>query len=329
MTMPRVLIGPYLLRNQPGRFRDILTDAGFEPVDPVGDFALSTEELRPHLPAIDAMIAGGERMTRDLFQIAPKLRVIARAGVGYDLIDLAAATAHRVAVTITPGANQESVAEQTMALLLALARRIVPNDRVIHAGGWDRALVTPVRGMTLGLIGMGRIGRAVAVRALAFRMRVVAFDTVVHEEFDARHGIDRLPLDQLLATSDVVSLHVPLTSATRGMVDRDFLARMRPGSYLVNTSRGGLVVEADLSAALRLGHLAGAGLDVLNHEPPEPDNPLLGLPNVVLCPHIAGTDTQSMRDMAELAAQTIVDLRRNRWPAECAVNPELCDGWQW
>jgi len=329
MTMPRVLIGPYLLRKQPGRFREILTDAGFELVDPEGDFALTYDQLRPHLPRIDALLAGGERMTPDLFDLAPKLRVIARTGVGYDLIDMAAATAHRVAVTITPGTNQDSVAEQTWALLLALARRIVPNDRVIHGGGWDRALVTPVRGMTLGLVGMGRIGRAVALRARAFRVRVVAFDTIVDAEFDATQGIERMSLDLLLACSDVVSLHVPLTEVTRGMVNRDFLAQMQPGSYLINTSRGGLVVEADLRDALRAGHLAGAGLDVLNHEPPEPGNPLLGLLNVILCPHIAGTDTQSMRDMAELAASTIVELHQNRWPVDCVVNSELRGGWRW
>ncbi len=165
------------------------------------------------------MIAGGERMTSELFEQALRLRVIARAGVGYDLIDLSAATSHRVAVTITPGTNQESVAEQTLALILALARRIVVNDRIIHAGGWDRQLVNPVRGKTLGLIGMGRIGRAVAVRAQAFRMRLVAFDTVFDAEFDHRHGIERLSLDELVACSDMVSLHVPLTDATRGMVE--------------------------------------------------------------------------------------------------------------
>ncbi len=136
--MPSVLIGPYLLRNAPGRFRDILTEAGFEPIDPEGGFALSRDEIIPYLPEIDAMIAGGERMTSDLFAMAPRLRAIARAGVGYDLIDVPAATEHRVAVTITPGTNQESVAEQTFALILALARRIVANDRIIHAGGWDR-----------------------------------------------------------------------------------------------------------------------------------------------------------------------------------------------
>ena len=210
-----------------------------------------------------------------------------------------------------------------------MPRRIVHNDRVIHSGGWDRALVTPVRGMTLGLVGMGRIGRAVALRAPAFQVRVVAFDTFVDADFDQRHGIKRVSLEELLACSDVVSLHVPLTDATRGMVNRDFLAKMKPGSYLINTARGGLVVEVDLRDALRTGHLAGAGLDVMSKEPPDADNPLLGLPNVILCPHIAGTDLQSMRDMADLAAATIVELSQNRWPADCVVNSELREGWKW
>ena len=327
--MPRVLIGPYLLRAQPGRFRDILSDAGFEVVDPQGDFSLTREQLEPFLGSIDALIAGGERMSRDLFPLAPKLRVIARTGVGYDLIDVEAATAHKVAVTITPGTNQDSVAEQTWALLLALPRRIVHNDRVIHGGGWDRALVRPVRGMTLGLVGMGRIGRAVAMRAPGFQVRVVAFDTISDADFDQRHGIKRLSLDELLACSDVVSLHVPLNDETRGMVNRHFLSRMKPGSYLINTARGGLVVETDLRDAVNSGHLAGAGLDVMAKEPPDPDCPLLGVPNIILCPHIAGTDLQSMSDMADLAASTIVELSRNHWPAECVVNSELRDGWNW
>jgi phosphoglycerate dehydrogenase-like enzyme len=327
--MPSVLICPYLLRRAPGRFRDILTEAGFDPIDPDGGPALSREELLPFLPRIDAMIAGGERMSPELFALAPRLRAIARTGVGYDLLDLAAAAEHRVAVTITPGTNQESVAEQTMALLLALARRIPSNDRLIHEGGWDRSLVTPVRGMTLGLVGMGRIGRAVAVRAKAFRMNLVAFDTVLDAEFDREWGIRRLPLDELLGCSDVVSLHLPLADSTRGMVNREFLRRMRPGSFLINTARGGLVVEADLREALISSHLAGAGLDVLNHEPPEPGNPLVGLPNVVLSPHIAGTDLESMREMAEMAAASIVELYHDRWPSGCVVNQELREGWAW
>ena len=203
------------------------------------------------------------------------------------------------------------------------------NDRVIHGGGWDRALVKPVRGMTLGLVGMGRIGRAVAMRAPGFQVRVVAFDSIVDADFDQRHGIKRLSLDELLACSDVVSLHLPLNDETRGMVNRHFLSKMKPGSYLINTARGGLVVESDLRDAVNSGHLAGAGLDVMAKEPPDPDCPLLGVPNIILCPHIAGTDLQSMRDMADLAASTIVELSRNRWPAECVVNSDLRDGWKW
>ncbi len=327
--MPSVLIGPYLLRNAPGRFRDILTEAGFEVIDPQGGPALSRDELLPYLPRIDALVAGGERMTPELFDLAPRLRAIARTGVGYDLIDLQAAAKHRVAVTITPGTNQDSVAEQTFALILALARRIPANDRLIHAGGWDRTLVAPVRGKTLGLIGMGRIGRAVALRASAFLMNLIAFDTIADAEFDRQHSIRRVSLDELVATADYISLHLPLTEKTRGMVNRDFLGRMRPGSYLINTARGGLVIETDLRDALVSGHLAGAGLDVLNHEPPEKGNVLLGLPNVVISPHIAGTDIESMREMAEMASATIVDLYHNQWPADRVVNQELRDGWIW
>ena len=176
---------------------------------------------------------------------------------------------------------------------------------------------------------MGRIGRAVAMRAPGFQVRVVAFDTIVDADFDQRHGIKRMSLDLLLECSDVVSLHVPLNDATRGMVSREFLAKMKRGSYLINTARGGLVVETDLRDAVQSGHLAGAGLDVMAKEPPDRDCPLLGVPNIILCPHIAGTDLQSMSDMADLAASTIVELSQNRWPAECVVNSDLREAWKW
>jgi phosphoglycerate dehydrogenase-like enzyme len=327
--MPTVLVGPYLLRNQPGPFRTILLDSGFELIDPDGELALTHDELLTYLPRADAMLAGGERLTPDVLAIAPWLRVIARTGVGYDLIDVAAASSRNVVVTITPGTNQDSVAEQTFGLLLALCRSIVANDRKIHAGGWDRNLVSPVRSKTLGLIGLGRIGQAVALRAIAFGMNVVTHDLYADPQFVAAHQIERVDLADLLELSDIVSLHIPLSDATRGMVDRTFLAKMKPGSMLINTARGGLVIEADLRDSLVSGHLSGAGLDVLNQEPPEPGNPLLGLRNVVLSPHIAGTDTQSMSDMAELAARTIVDLYHNRWPSSCVVNPEIQPGWRW
>lgn len=159
--MPSILIGSSLLRNQPGPFRKILSDAGFELIDPEGDFALTHEQLQSYLPRADAMLAGGERLTADLFEQAPWLRVVARTGVGYDLIDLKAATSRNIVVTITPGTNYDSVAEQTFALILALSRNIVSNDRAIHAKGWDRRLVAPVRGQDAGAdrSGANRPGR--------------------------------------------------------------------------------------------------------------------------------------------------------------------------
>lgn len=328
--MPTVLISPGPLRGKPGSFREILRAAGFDEfIDPEGDHTLTEAELRATLPRSDAMLAGSERITPELLDLAPRLRVIARTGVGYDAVDVPAATARRIPVVITPGTNQESVAEQAFALLLGLSRDLVNNDRQIKAGGWSRVLPQPLRGKTLGLLGLGRIGRAVATRGVAFGMRVVAFDPLVDPEFDSRYGITRLGFDELLAESDVVSLHLPLDAASRGVINRDTLARMRPGAFLLNTARGGLVVEADLYEALKSGRLAGAGLDVLNQEPAEPGNPLLTLPNVILSPHLGGIDTKGMADMADMAAGCIASLKQGRWPAGAVVNDELAEGWTW
>lgn len=327
--MPNVLILPEPLRQKDGPFREILEGAGFRCIDlPPGPTATEAE-LREVLPGADALLAGGERFTAEVLDLAPRLRVIARTGVGYDAIDVDAATDRRVAIAITPGTNHESVAEQMFSLLLALTRDIIVNDRKIRDGGWTRKLVQPIRGKTLGLLGLGRIGRAVATRALAFGMKVIAYDPLADPDFDTRHGIVRRVLEDVLAESDVLSLHLPLVPATRGLIRRETLALMRPGSILINTSRGGLVVEADLAESLASGHLAGAGLDVFNHEPLEPGNPLVGLPNVVLSPHLGGIDTKGMADMAELAARCVVSLHQGQWPAGCIVNDELAAGWQW
>lgn len=327
--MPTVLITPEPLRDRPGSYREIFAAAGFQCVDFRGEQVPSEASLRAILPEVDAMVAGSERITSAVLDAAPRLRVIARTGVGYDAVDVVAATARNIAVVITPGTNQESVAEQAFALLLSLTRSIVKNDQSIHQGGWDRTLVQPLRGKTLGLVGLGRIGRAMATRALAFGMRVLAYDPVADPDFDTRHGITRGPFEELLASADVISLHIPLTAETQGLINARTLARMRPGSYLINTSRGGLIVEADLAASLTAGHLAGAGLDVLNTEPPDPNNPLLTAPNVVISPHMGGIDVKSMADMAELAAKCVVSLHQNVWPADCIVNRELANGWKW
>ena len=203
--MPNVLIGSGPIRNLPGNFRDLLMQEGFTPVDWPGQFPLTLEDYRTVLPEIDAIIAGGEPLTADLIAASPRLRVVARTGVGYDAIHLPAANAHSIAVTITPGTNQESVAEQAFGLLLGLTRRIAENDRIIRAGGWDRSVVAPLRDRTIGLVGLGRIGRAMVPRAQAFGMKVVGFDPFPDASFIASSGITHLPLPELLAISDFVS----------------------------------------------------------------------------------------------------------------------------
>jgi phosphoglycerate dehydrogenase-like enzyme len=328
--MATVLIAPVPLRRQPGAFREILHAGGFdELIEPPGEDTLTEAELRAVLPRTDAMLCGGEKVTAELLDLAPRLRAIARTGVGYDLIDIPAATARGIPVLITPGTNQESVAEHTFALLLALTREIVSYDVIIKAGGWRKGLPEPIRGKTLGLVGLGRIGRAVATRGVAFGMKIVAFDPISDPEFDASHGVTRLGFEDLLAASDVVSLHVPLLPETRNLINGATLVRMRPGSILLNTARGGLVDEVALVDALRSGQIAGAGLDVLNDEPPLPNNPLLTLSNVVLSPHLGGIDTKGMSDMADMSASSIVALKEGRWPYGCVVNDEIKEGWRW
>jgi D-3-phosphoglycerate dehydrogenase / 2-oxoglutarate reductase len=327
--MPNILIMPTPLRHRPGRYRELLGQAGFTPIDPPGTGKLSEADLRTALPESDALLAWGGPVTAEMIARAPRLRVIARAGAGYDAVDLAAATARQIAVAVTPGANAESVAEHVFALLLALTRNVLGNDQSIRAGGWDRKAVRPLRGTTLGVVGLGRSGWAVARRALAFGMRVVAAGRHAEDVPDPGPGIAWRALEDLLAESDVVSLHLPLTAATRGLFDRRAFARMRPGALFINTARGGLVIEADLIESLTTGHLAGAGLDVQASEPPGPGNPLLTLPNVVLSPHIAGVDMAALDDMAERASRCVIDLYRERWPEGCVLNEGLRPSWRW
>lgn len=327
--MPNVLIMPTPLRHRPGKYREVLAEAGFTPFDPPGFHRLLENDLVDAVSEVEAILAGGDPLTERVIRSAPRLRVIARAGVGFESVDLNAATARNIPVAITPGANHESVAEHTLMMILALNRNALGNDRMIRNGGWDRIAVRPLRGMTLGIVGLGRIGRAVAVRARALGMRVVAFDRHDDPEFDQRHGIDRLGFESLLASSNVVSLNLPLSDATRGMFDRRAFSLMRPDAIFVNTSRGGLVVEEDLHEALVSGKLAAAGLDVMLSEPPDRSNPLLGLPNVLFSPHIAGVDTAALDDMAEQAARIIIDLHQGRWPENCVVNHDVKASWEW
>src|SRR5262245_48317375 len=199
--MPRVLIAAAILAELDRPFLHLPRDAGFEVVFPRERKQLTEADLLLELPGVTASLAGVEPYTRRVIEARPGLRVIARNGVGYDAVDTNAATEHGVAVTVTPGANQESVAEHTFALMLTLARSVVPQNSVLHAGGWRRESGVPLRGRTLGLVGLGRIGREVALRAAAFRMRVLAHEPYPDTQFVSQHQISLVPLDQLLAES--------------------------------------------------------------------------------------------------------------------------------
>ena len=321
MSLPEVLIGATTLPCE-GPYVDILHQAGLTPVFTGSSQQLTEEELLHWLPGKVAALAGSEPYTRRVLQACPQLRVIARVGVGYDAVDLDAASELGIVVTIAPGANHDAVAEHVYALMLALAKEVARQDRLLRQGVWSRRNTLAIRGATLGIVGLGRIGKAVAQRAAAFQLRVLAYEPYPDLDFVARHQVRLCSLEELLAQSDWVSLHLPLTPQTRHLVNRHTLALMKPGAFLLNTARGGLVCEQDLIEALRSGRLAGAGLDVFENEPCL-DSPLFRMDNVVLTPHTAGIDQRSAMDMAVLAAQAVVRLGRGDWPQEWVVNPQV------
>jgi phosphoglycerate dehydrogenase-like enzyme len=327
--MSKVVITPAVFFRVPGPYVKLLQESGFEVGYPPHPDLKTAAETVSELKGAAAVIAGGEYFTEEVLSQLPDLRVIARAGVGYDRVDVAAATRHNVAVTITPTANHECVAEHTLALLLALTRNVVGHHHDVHVGNWKRRVMLPLRGKTLGLIGLGRIGRSVAIRAAAFRLKILAYEKFPDYDFVRAHGIELVDIPPLLAQSDYVSLHVPLNDETHGLINQASLAKMKPGSFLVNTARGGLVVEKDLHAALKSGHLAGAALDVFEEEPTPVGNPLLQLDNVVATPHLAGGDTQSNEDMATESAQNIIALAQGGWPAASIVNPAIKPTFRW
>ena len=328
--MAVVVITPAVFYRVAGPYVRMLEEAGFTVRYPERPNPASDAEMVEALRGAVAVIAGGgDPLGETVISQVPELRVIARAGVGYDRVNVPAATARRIAVTITPTANHECVAEHTFALMLALARSVVPHHHDVLAGDWSRQLMLPLRGRTLGLIGLGRIGRSVAIRGRAFRMRVLACERYPDEAFVRTHGIELADLPTVLAAADYLSLHVPLSDETRGLINRETLGQMKRRSFLVNTARGGLVVEEDVVAALQSGHLGGAGLDVFEQEPTPLSNPLLTFKNVVASPHVGGGDTQSNEDMAIESAQNIIALSRGNWPVAAVVNGELRAGWSW
>jgi len=280
----------------------------------------SPAELADILGDAVGVIASTDTFDASVFRACPNLKVIARTGVGVDSIDMEAATEAGVVVATTPGANEEAVADHALAMILALQRRLAENDAAIREGRWDRAgSLTPsdLYSATVGLVGSGVIGRAVIRRLRAFGTTVLVHDPYLQE---APGGAELVDLPTLLARSDVVTVHAPLTEGTKGLLDAQAFASMKPGAYVVNVSRGGIVDEVALAESIAAGHLAGAGIDTFAREPIG-DSPLRNLPTVIMSPHIAGLSHRSIEAMTEQATQAVLDVVAGRLPAH-PKNPQ-------
>ena len=285
---------------------------------------LSRDELCSIIGDYDALIVRSQvQADADLIAAGRRLIVIGRAGVGVDNVDLDAATRAGITVVNAPTGNTIAAAEHTLALMYAVARRVAAADASIRRGEWKRSQFTGVelRGKTLGIVGLGKIGQTIAARARAMEMTVLSSDPFVSAEAAALHGVDLVTFDELLARSDVLTLHVPITRATRGLIGPSQLARMKPGAILLNVARGGVIDETAAAAALREGRLGGAGVDVFEHEPPT-DSPLLDAPNTVLTPHLGASTAEAQVAVAEEVAAQVLDVLDGR-PARYAVNAPL------
>lgn len=288
----------------------------------LGDGNVSENRVIELLQGVEAAIISSLPLTERVLVSAGRLKVVAIRGVGYDSVDINAATARGIPVLIAPGFT-ESVADYTFALMLAVMRQVVWADRLVRAGRWQVLVSTDIFGKTLGIVGLGRIGKAVARRARGFGMPLLATDVVQDAAFAQQYGVIYVPLPELLQRADIVSINAPLSQDTRQLIDEPALRLMKPTAVLINTARGALVDEQALALALRERRLAGAGLDVFQEEPLR-QNLFAGLDNVVLSPHLAAYSREGLREAGRLAAQGVVTVLGGRCPdAAVLVNPAV------
>jgi D-3-phosphoglycerate dehydrogenase len=285
---------------------------------------LTPEELAAIIGEYDALLVRSQvKVTAEILAHATRMIVIGRAGVGVDNVDLEAATRAGIVVVNAPTGNTISAAEQTIALMLALARKTAAADASMRRGEWKRSSFTGVelRGRTLGIIGLGKIGQAVADRARGLEMNIIGYDPFVTADQAALHGINLVDVETIIEKADVITVHVPLNKATRGMIGPDQISKLKPGVMLVNVARGGVYDEAAVAAGLAEGKIAGAAFDVYETEPPV-DSPILTAPNTVLTPHLGALTAEAQLRVAEEACEQVVDVLAGR-SARYAVNAPL------
>jgi D-3-phosphoglycerate dehydrogenase len=291
-----------------------LQDSGVTVLENPHGRPFTHDELICRVPQIDGAIVGVDTWDASVLARAQRLRILARFGVGVDNIDLAAARRRGMVVTNARGLNSRSVAELTLALMLACLRNLPTLETLIRRGEWSRLMGRDLGGMAVGLVGFGGIGQRVAAMLRGFETRTQAFDPFPNREQAAGLGVSLVSFANLLATSDIISLHLPSIASTRHLFGESAFAAMRPGSYFVNTARGALVDEAALVRALNSGHLAGAALDVFEHEPIARDDPILACPNLILTPHTAAETHETYQKVGLETAAAVIDFFAGRTP---------------
>ncbi|WP_413105212.1 phosphoglycerate dehydrogenase [Streptomyces sp. Inha503] len=312
--MPTTLITTPTFARHSARPWQILEEGGAGPLRPREDAALPTAELLSHAAEADALIVGMDPITAEVMDAAPRLKVIAKHGVGVDTIDVAAAHARAIPVVCAPGSNSRAVAEYTFGLLLSAARSLTASHTAVAAGGWPKLFGPELHGKTLGIVGFGRIGRLLAGYARAFGMDLLAHDPYVSEADVRAHGAEPTALDALLARADAVSLHTPPDPSGTPLLDRSRLAAMKPGAILVNAARGGLIDERALADLLGSGHLGAAALDAFSAEPLPAGHPLREAPRTVLTSHMAACTPEANQAMGAMVAEDVVRVLAGEEP---------------
>lgn len=269
---------------------------------------LTEDELIPLLKDCDAYLAGLDYITKRVLNECPHLKMISRYGVGYDRIDIPAATEKGVIVTNTPGANSEAVGELTFALLLAVIRKIPYLDKKTREGQWVRSTGIELKGRTIGILGLGAVGKVVARCARGFDMKVIAYDPYINKKYCEEHDITCVTLDMVIHKSDVISLHLPLDDETRYLIDDKAISKMKDGVIIINASRGGIVDEKAVCAALKSGKVGGMGLDAFEIEPPPVDSPLFDFDNVVTTPHTGAHTMEASSNMTNMAVDSLISV---------------------
>ena len=318
----KILVTTTSFQDTPGAHHDLLAQTGWEIITARGP--LNEADTLALVGDVDGYICGDDLITRQVLEKAlPKLKVLSKYGIGVDKIDVKSCTEFGIPLLFTPGVNHTTVAEHTFLLLLALEKNFLYHTDSTRANGWKRKTGHELLEKTIGIIGLGRIGKEVAIRAKAFGMNVIGFDVYWDEKFATQYGVKRAAsLDEVFAASDYLSLHTNLTPETRDMICAKNITKMKPGVLILNCARGEIVHTADLVEALKSGAVGGYGTDVLDQEPPQSDHPLLKLPNVICTPHIGSRTYESVVRQATCAVKNLI-LAMNGEKPIAQVNPEV------